>query len=316
MNNTAALPQKAARSHKTRNKILVWTIALVAAAAFILYLTVGAIAADTLTKPERNFNAGLTPAAAQLPYEDVQFPSRDGEASISGWYIPSTDHTRAVILVHGRNASRTDLFEGKSIDLASALNKAGFSVMMLDLRGHGESSDGRFSYGLNERYDVLGAVDWLVKRGYQPGKIGVMGISLGSSAAIGAAANDDRIGALVSDSGFAEIYPLIESRWVEESDLPMIFLYSTRLMIWLKYGYDIGSSRPVEDIVNVSTRPVLLMHCLNDELIPYDHVKQLQAADSSAELWTIPACKHGMSYAADPAGYENHLIDFFTSGLK
>ena len=95
-----------------------------------------------------------------------------------GWYIPAGDQSRAVILVHGRNASRTDLFLGGGLKLAKALHDVGLSVMMIDLRGHGQSSDGRFTYGLKERKDVIGAVDWLIGKGYQPGKIGTMGISL------------------------------------------------------------------------------------------------------------------------------------------
>jgi fermentation-respiration switch protein FrsA (DUF1100 family) len=303
-------------SPKRLNMTRAWKVIPFIFSVLVVYLAVGAIAADKLTKPRRVFTAGHTPAMMQLSYEDIQFQSRDGAATISAWYIPSTDHARVVILVHGRSASRTEMFFGHSLDLALALHQAGFSVMMIDLRGHGESSDGRFTYGLSERYDVLGAVDWLINRGYQPGKIGVMGISLGSAAAIGAAANDDRIGAVVSDSGFAEIYPLMQSNWIEESGLPVVFLHSTRLMIWLKYGYDIPSSRPVADLEKVAPRPVLLIHCLNDEMIPYAHVQQLRAAAPGSELWTILACLHGESYNADPAGYEDHLIDFFQSGLE
>jgi fermentation-respiration switch protein FrsA (DUF1100 family) len=197
-----------------------------------------------------------------------------------------------------------------------ALHQAGISVLSIDLRGHGQSGDGRFSYGLKERNDVLGAVDWLIAKGYQPGKIGVMGISLGSAAAIGAAADDPRIGALVSDSGFADIYPMIQSRWVVESGLPMFFLSSTRLMIWLKFGYDITSSKPVDEIGKVSPRSILLIHCTDDGLIPYTNVQQLQAAAPGAQLWTIPSCIHGQSYNAAPAAYREHLVTFYQSSLQ
>ncbi|HMN59463.1 MAG TPA: alpha/beta hydrolase [Anaerolinea sp.] len=316
MEQTHALPAKKVKAHISLKKALGWAAIFVAAACIIFYGVVGAISADQLTLPERAFNEKMTPAQVNLPYENIQFGSRDQKATIAAWYVPSEKNERAIILVHGRNASRTELFMGYSLDLIKALNQAGFSVLSLDLRGHGQSSDGRFTFGLKERYDVMGAVDWLAARGYQPGKIGVAGISLGSSAVIGASAEDTRIGALVSDSGFADIYPMIQSRWVEESGLPMFFLNSTRLMIWLKYGYDITASRPVDEIGKVAPRPILLIHCSDDALIPYANVLQLQAAAPGAQLWTIPSCIHGQSYNAEPAEYQTHLIEFFQSGLK
>lgn len=316
MNRQIALSKKITVPSVTLKKVSIWLGIWVFGPVMILYLLVGSIAADKLTKPLRVFNNSYTPAIMNLPFEEITFSAKDGEAKIAAWYIPSVENTRALILVHGRNASRTDFFLGHSLELASILHRAGFSVMLIDLRGHGQSSDGRFTFGLKERNDVMGAVDWLMTKGFQPGKIGVMGISLGSSAAIGAAADDPRIGALVSDSGFAEILPMIQSRWQTESGLPLIFLDVTRLMIWLRYGYDVTASKPDAEISSVSPRPILLIHCADDKTIPYDNVLQLKAAAPGAELWTIPSCTHGQSYNADPIGYQMRLVKFFQAGLR
>jgi pimeloyl-ACP methyl ester carboxylesterase len=316
MNHSSVLPRYLALPRAFWKRILVWMVFWNVVPLVLLYFLIGTIAADKMTKPRRVFTASYTPALLGLPYEDVQFAAKDGQAQIAAWYVPSVENTRAVVVVHGRNASRTELFLGHSIDLARALHEAGFSVLLIDLRGHGQSSDGRFTFGLQERYDVEGAVDWLAVHGYQPGQIAVMGVSMGSAAAIGAAAEDERIGALVSDSGYAEVRSLIQSRWTEETSLPDIFLPSTRLMIRLKYGYDITASRPVEDLRAVAPRPILLIHCSNDLDIPYAQVQQLQAAAPSAQLWTIPTCLHGQSYNANPAAYEDHLIPFLMGSLR
>jgi uncharacterized protein len=304
------------KSRSISKKIFLWIAIGVLVVAAGVYLTIGAVAANTLTMPDRVFDSSLSPANYQMAYENITFPSKDGAAKIAGWYIPGGDQSRAVILVHGRNASRTDLFLGGGLKLAKAIHDAGLSVMMIDLRGHGQSSDGRFTFGLKERKDVIGAVDWLIGKGYQPGKIGTMGISLGSAAAIGAAADDARIGALVSDSGFSEIYPMIQRRWEVESGLPLFLMPSARFMIRLLYGYDIVTSKPDQEIGKVSPRPILLIHCLTDELIPYSNVTQLNAAVPSAQLWTIPTCQHGQSYNADPQAYQEHLISFFDKNLQ
>ena len=59
---------------------------------------------------------------------------------------------------------------------------------MIDLRGHGQSSPARMSFGLKEHRDILGAVDWLKGRGYRPGHIGVLGQSMGGASTLYAVA--------------------------------------------------------------------------------------------------------------------------------
>jgi alpha-beta hydrolase superfamily lysophospholipase len=63
--------------------------------------------------------------------------------------------------------------KGSTVALARQLGEHGLSVLMIDLRGHGASTRARLTYGVREREDVLGAVDYLLDRGYAPGAIGV-----------------------------------------------------------------------------------------------------------------------------------------------
>jgi alpha/beta superfamily hydrolase len=58
------------------------------------------------------------------------------------------------------------------------------------LRGHGQSADAPFTFGIYERRDVEGAIDWLKSQGFESGKIGVLGVSMGAASVIGAAAGD------------------------------------------------------------------------------------------------------------------------------
>ena len=108
------------------------------------------------------------------------------------------------------------------------------------------------TFGITERDDVLGAVDFLQERGFQPGSIGVLGVSLGSATSIGATAEEPAIGALVVDSAFAEVHPVIQEQWRGASGLPNLFLAPTRWMIRLMYGYDLAASRPVDEIGGIA----------------------------------------------------------------
>ena len=57
-------------------RILAWILAVVLILAVGAYLAVGAVAANALTLPKRDFAAGVTPAQLGLAYEDVRFAAR------------------------------------------------------------------------------------------------------------------------------------------------------------------------------------------------------------------------------------------------
>jgi len=286
-----------------------------AALLLVAYLGIATLAANILTTPRRSFGA-RTPAALSLAYSDASFPARGGDVAIAGWFIPQPGSHRAVVLVHGKDSSRAAEFAGHFVDLAAALHARGFAVLMIDMRGHGRSGDAHFSFGLNERRDVEGAVDWLKGQGFGPGSIGVLGVSMGAAASIGAAADDADIGALAEDCSYAAIEPIIQKEWRGASGLPELFLPATLLMGRLLFGYDIAAARPVDEIGRIAPRPLLIIHGIADQLIPLAHAEQLRAAAPSAELWEVAGAAHAGAYLADPRAYVERVAGFFERSLK
>lgn len=310
--------QPAARTHTgSRKRRILPAIALaVVTLLLVAYLGISAFAVNALTTPRRVFAEANTPASVSLSYEDVRFPARGGDVEISGWYIPRERSDQAIILVHGKDSSRTSEFQGNFVQFAASLQRRGFAVLMIDMRGHGRSGDAHFSFGLNEQRDIQGAVDWLQGRGYAPGSIGVLGVSMGAASSILATAGDPDIGALVEDCSYAEIYPVIQQEWRAASGLPDFFLPSTILMGRIIFGYDLSASRPVEVIGQIDPRPVLIIHGDADQLIPIAHADRLQQALPSAELWQVQGATHARSYQSDPQAYVEQVATFFERSLK
>lgn len=303
-------------------KIILWILIGLVVLLLVAYFGIGFYAAGEVIKPNRVLiDPNNTPARVNLNYEEVRLKSRGDNVDIAGWYIPSDENRRVILIVHGRNANRTAILDegssekGHLPDFALALHNAGFSVMAIDLRGHGDSGPSVWSFGIRERNDVLGAVDWLAEKGYQPGSIGAYGLSLGSAASIGAAFEDPRIAVLVSDSAFADLNPLIQSQWEAESGLPKLFLYPTLWMVRLRYGFDLTKAVPVNEIDDIADRPILLIHCSTDEEVPVSHLDMLKAAAPSAETWVIPGCPHSEAYNAIPEEYTNRVVQFFTTSI-
>ncbi len=305
-------------NHSPSKKKRRLAIALIGILLFlvIIYLGIGAYAVGEVTKISEHDQYDETPATYGLEYQDVRFTARGDDVQIAAWYLPNKESTQAVILVHGRDASKQNAISGKIVELGAALYDAGFSVMIIDLRGHGESEGEHYSFGVYERRDVLGAVDFLLNDGFKPGSIGVLGISMGGDATTGATSEEAAIGALVLESTFADLNPLIEEQWENESGLPKFFLLGVFLMNKLIYGYGLTDIQPVKEIVKIPPRPILILHCTSDELTGMWHPQTLTEAVPSAETSFFDACEHAEIFRDYPEEYKALVIPFFQDNLE
>lgn len=289
--------------------VVVWIIIFVVV-MLLIYAGIGFYAALTLTKVGDHPQYEQDPGSFGLEFSTVSFPSREDQLKIAAWYIPHPQAAKAIILVHGRNASKQNAISGELPRLAAELHGAGLAVLMLDLRAHGESEGKRYTFGVHERRDVLSGVGFLLKQGFTPGQIGVLGISLGGAAVIGAAAAEPAIGALVVESTFADINLLIESKWKAESGLPVCFVPGVFFMWQLLMGIDLKGVKPMEELAKVPPRPVLIMHSWSDETVDVQHAYALKNAVPQAELVIFNDCEHAELFRDDPKAYLAALVPF------
>ncbi len=277
------------------------------------YYAAATVAAQRLTRPQRRLPR-FTPQAVGLAYEDIRIGARGEELNIAAWYIPAPQATRAVIIAHGVGGTRGREFGVSSLNLVDRLVYGGFSVLMLDLRGHGESDAARMTYGIRERRDVLGAVDWLLARGYARGTIGVLGLSMGGVAGIGAANEEQAIGALIVDSACADFVAMMRIHFRSLSKLPLVFLPGALLVAWILTGEDLARLRPARLLRGIARRPVLIIHAAGDRLVPLDHARALAEA-GDAELWITESTRHLGSFSVDQGNYARRVIQFFDRAL-
>lgn len=314
-------PQTETRNPTTkRTRTLKWWIHRIIVTVVVLLLTgyfgTAFFVASIITMPARRAPAGDPQSNVGLAYQDITFPARQDHIPISAWFIPHAESNRAIILVHGSNQNRSGLFHTSTLSLTKGLSDQGFNILMLDLRGHGLSGDSRYTYGIRERRDILGAVDWLrQEHGFEEGTIGVLGLSLGAVSTIGAAAEEPAIGAIVADSGFAEFKTLLENSFTDQSKLPNFFLPAASIAVHVLVGEDVIKFRPVDEIKHIAPRPVFIIHSQGDTLIPVDHAYHLKEALPSAELWVIDSKGHTNTYTHDKEQYLARVSAFFDASL-
>lgn len=284
------------------------SLALVGAASYVL---LGWRVAQRYSRASRTAPRPQRTGSGQA-LDEVSFPARDGRARIDAWYLPAAFRRGAVIVVHGQDGCRGDGAGQPSLSLASRLVDRGLSVLLIDLRGHGSSSDAPLTYSEHERHDVLGAVDWLRAQGYAAGRIGVIGMGLGASAAMRAAAADPAIGAVVADSPFADAGVVLRRRLRAAAGLPGWLL---PVVLWAcrwRSGVDVARVRPLSEMAALAGRPVLVIHGGADPVIPLEEGRAMAEA-SAAVLWVTPSCRHLGSSVEAPEIYGD-VVGIFLAG--
>ena len=207
-------------------------------------------------------------------FKRVQFHSIDG-LRISGWFLPAVDASDVVVMCHGFKTGRREM-----LPLAMALRDRGHHVLMFDFRGHGESEGSWVSCGALEDRDLEGAIRFLQRMPETQGlRIGVVGFSMGAAVAILAAARLPEIAAVVSDSAFATLRQAITNGFCSFTRLPKRPF--VELITWLgekSLGISVDQVRPLDAIIELSPRPVLLIHGTRDRIIPLSEAYLLYEA--------------------------------------
>ena len=280
----------------------------------VAYLGISAFLGHSMTKAERVPVEGA-PGLIGLSYQDVSFSSRGEELTLRGWYLPVEDSEQVIIMVHGADGNRADPSIGM-LDIASALVGHGYSVLMFDLRGHGESEGNRMSAGYYEKRDLLGAVDYLEDRGFK--RIGVLGFSVGAATALMAAAEDGDIDAIVADSSFADLKDMMAPEFSKRTRFPKFFLPPLLFMVKIMYGVDFNAVRPVEFVAEIAPRPVFFIHGELDDTVPVAHADRLMQASESPDsrLWVVPEAGHVRAYVTHPEEYIDRITSFFDAALR
>jgi len=209
--------------------------------------------------------------------QDVAINARDG-VQLRGWFAnPANANGDAVILLHGVGDNR----EGMG-GFAELFLSKGYAVLLPDSRGEGESG-GRFpTYGVKETDDVRRWFGWLTTQQH-PRCIFGMGESMGAAILL-QAIKETRVLCGRRRSPFASFRQIAYVRvgqfagtgaWLGEIALrpavELAFLYGR-----ITRGVLLTDASP-EDAVVGSSVPILLIHGLSDNNIPFQQSESIRS---------------------------------------
>jgi pimeloyl-ACP methyl ester carboxylesterase len=187
-----------------------------------------------------------------------------------GWLLSRDKPAPAIILSHGYGSNRSEL-----LTLSFELWKAGYHVLLYDLRGHGESPVKWSGLGTYEKDDLLSAMKFLrgqtTEKGEAllDGRIGLYGVDLGGYISLVASSQDPMIKAVAVDSVYPDLSHfmnhqlkiivgsdshiannLVDSRWTSELTELAVQLYLMRRE---------DSAPAVESVATASGRKLLFI---------------------------------------------------------
>lgn len=243
----------------------------------------------------------ITPDDVGLGYENIELkiPISSGKVeTVHCWWVPSKFNSEKVIIdLHG---NRNNI--GANVGYAQQFNQMGLSVLLVEYRGYGRSTN-RFPSEKNVYEDVEAAWNYLVnKRQINPHNIYVFGHSLGGAIAINLALNHPEIAGLIIESSFTNIQQMVNYK-------KKYWMFPINLI--LTQRFDSLAKVPLLKM------PILFTHGTEDELIPQSMTEALfTAAIEPKQLLIVSGAGHNNVRQVGGEQYWQTVEQFLTSELK
>ena len=223
--------------------------------------------------------------------ERVTFNTYDGLELVANLYLPegAASWSPGIVVCHGFGSNKENY-----ADFGPRAAAAGYAALITDLRGHGESGG---ELDANVFNDVAAAVLYLQNRAeVNPMSVTIRGASMGGWLAIHTASHLIDLSPVIAycPTNEAQMLILMEevglvqrghSSPIVPDNPPRVNVNS---LVQLLYRIDVYRSAR-----RLTPRPLLLVHCEGDEVVPpYVSQRLYDDASEPKTLWLLPGGDH------------------------
>jgi len=234
-----------------------------------------------------------------LSAQSVRLPTAEGK-TLFAWFVPVPGQLAApaVVVMHGWGANASLM-----LPALAPLHAAGFAVLLLDARCHGQSDDAAFTSLPRFAEDIEAGLDWLRQQpSVDSQRLAVMGHSVGAGAALLCATRRPDVRAVISLSAFAHPREIMRT-FLAEAHIPYLVLgWYVMRHVQAVIGARFDAIAPLASMARLRC-PVLLVHGSDDALVPFADAQRLLAAGPEGQVQCLR-----VSGGHDPsAALEAHL---------
>lgn len=258
-------------------------------------------------------------ARAREGFREATIQALDGLILWAAVVPGRPDCHRWAVCVHGYH----DSYESMGA-IGKHYNDLGWHVLLPDQRGHGRSEGDYVGWGYDERLDIVGWCNYIVRKDPKA-EIVLHGVSMGAASVLMATggALPRQVKAAVSDCAYTSIEAQarhVLSRFQEtlsmQIPLPAGLLFSALRKTALRRAcFDLRDAAPIRAVAHSKT-PTLFIHGVEDDFVPAAMMGKLyQAAKCPKSFLWMPKAGHAESVGTDPRLYwtavSTFLNDYF-----
>ncbi len=291
------------------------TVLLVAIIAILTAAGALGIQVHRATHPPREASETGDLGALLSHVEEVHFRSSDG-IELSGWLVRGAPGGAPVVLCHDLGAGK-----GSLVNLAIALQQSGFTALALDFRAHGESGGEASTLGVDEKRDVLGALDYVAAlKNVDARRIGLYGVGLGAHAAVLAAPERPAARVVVLDGLYpGPGYPLVRKVYAGWSFGVRYLGFFPRLAFRLMSRPEGGTQEAAAVVPLLTSRDLLFVAPAGDATLAAEMQRMYASVpeqrDADANLIVLPATRTSHLYGEELDRYNRRITEFFEKRL-
>lgn len=208
------------------------------------------------------------PKNDKFPTQKYEIIKLKSNKEIECWLIKNKNPKGTIVLFHGYGGAKSSL-----ISKSDEFIKQGFSTLLVDFMGSGNSEGNQTTIGYKEAEQVKTVFDYLTKIGEK--NIYLFGTSMGS-VAIMKCINDNNIKpkAIIIECPFGSMYKTVCARF-DKMNAPT-FPMAGILLFWggIQNGYWGFNHNPTEYAKNISC-PTLLLYGEKDKSVSRDEIDEI-----------------------------------------
>jgi len=258
---------------------------------------------------------GPDPSERGIEAVAVRLPTERGR-TLFAWYCPPPPTTDgrpapALVAVHGWGGGADDL-----MPLAGMLQGHGWGALLIETRCHGRSDGDTFASMPRFAEDASRAVDWIKARpGIDPGRVAVMGHSVGAAAALLLGSRRADLCAVIALASFAHPEEVMRA-FLARLRIPyrpfgwLINRYVERVI-----GHRFRDIAPLTTITRQSA-PVLLMHGTADRVVSVGDMERLAAAGRKSGRAVTAVAVPGVDHEGINARTGETVLDWGSAHVR
>ena len=238
--------------------------------------------------------------------------SNNGNLELHAYEINKNSDVWAIV-IHGYYGKGQDM-----VYFAKEYYNRGYNVLVVDLRGHGESEGDYIGMGWHDRLDIIDWTNYIINKNPNS-KIILHGVSMGAATVMMATGEDlpGNVKVAIEDCGYTSIWDEFEMQLKILYNLPAFpALNAASAVCRVRAGYMLEEGSCVEQVKKSKT-PTLFIHGDQDRFVPFEMLDVVyESANCEKQKLIVEGAAHAQASSINPQLYWKTINAFINKHIE